>query len=60
MTENMDTVERAAIAKNDFVTPDLTKNKTKDATAIAHHDRALGGEREPYGPAGGLYSIAPH
>lgn len=56
----MDTVERAAVAKNDFVTPDLLKNKTKDAVAVAHHDRVLGSEREPYGPAGELHSIALH
>ena len=50
--ETMDAVERAAVAKNDFVTPDLTKNKTKDTINIAHNDGALGESREPYGPAG--------
>jgi hypothetical protein len=49
---DMDTVERAAVAKDDFVTPDLTKNKTKDTVAIAHDDRAVWENREPYGPAG--------
>ena len=49
--DEMDSVERAAVAKSDFVTPDLAKNKTKDTINIAHNDQ-LGETREPYGPAG--------
>ena len=57
MPGEMDTVERAAAAQdNTFVTPDLAKNKSKDAVAIAHNDRAAWENREPYGPAGMLYS----
>jgi hypothetical protein len=48
----MDTVERAAVARDDFVTPELAKNKTKDTVAIAHDDRAVWENREPYGPSG--------
>jgi hypothetical protein len=48
----MDAVEKAAADKDTFVTPDMTDSKTKDTISIAHNDRAVWENREPYGPAG--------
>jgi hypothetical protein len=48
----MDTVEKAAAAKDTFVTPGMMDSKAKDTVAIAHNDRAVWENREPYGPAG--------
>jgi hypothetical protein len=54
----MDAVEKAAADKDTFVTPDMTDSKTKDTISIAHNDRAVWENREPYGPAGfqGLFA----